>query len=452
MPPVRRQNIGRRTSDTRRVYNRRSNETEEERTQRLEETRMQISQARSQNRRSNVTIIYERLAFRYDPRVDYAADKSVDFGTMSTVCQYCNALRFRLEPPGLCCASGKVKLPQLIPPPEPLNSLLSGQEPLSMHFLQNIQKYNSVFQMTSFGANIIEERGFNPTFKVSIFFLLQYKLYYYTKTHKHHTHPSHHTNVKIILRLINEEFMFNLQIQGQIHHRAGALLPPVNDDHKFLQIYFLGNSDAEVNQRCAINRAAKREIIMQLQQLLHEHNQLVQLFKTALEMMPSDDHKIVIRADKRPAGEHERRFNAPMLNEVAIVVVGENLKSRDIVIQRRDGGNLQRICETHRSYDGLQYPLIFCRGEDGYHFLIKMINPLTGMYQCKLKTTKSSNNPSVVVINCFSIQFLTKLFFYSSRNKQKGQLDEFLCLSFDGSSKRGQPHFEMPEIVSSVRR
>lgn len=155
-------------------------------------------------------------------------------------------------------------------------------------------------------------------------------------------------------------------------------MPPVNADHKFLQIYFVGNFDDEINQRCAISRAVKREIIAQLQQLLHEHNQLVKLFKTALEMMPSDDHKIVIRADKRPAGEHERRFNAPTLNEVAIVVVGENLVSRDIVVRRRDGDNLQRICETHRSYDALQYPLIFCRGEDGYHFLIKMINPLTG--------------------------------------------------------------------------
>lgn len=381
MPSVKRQNIGRRTRNANRIYDRRFNENEEECRQRLEANRMRISLDRStmapeeplqaisgesrQSRRSNVTIIYERLAFRYDPTVDYAADKSVDFGTMHTICQYCNALRFQLEPPGLCCASGKVKLPHLTPPPEPLNSLLSGQEPLSKHFLENIQKYNSVFQMTSFGANIIEQRGFNPTFKV----------FFFCNTHHIHKQIIHihritYTNV-------------NLQIQGQIHHRAGSLLPPVNVDHKFLQIYFLGDFDAEVNQRYAINRAAKREIIMQLQHLLHENNQLVKLFKTALEMMPSDDHKIVIRADKRPAGEHERRFNAPMLNEVAIVVVGENLESRDIVIKRRDGGNLQRICETHRSYDALQYPLIFCRGEDGYHFLIKMINPSTGTYQCK---------------------------------------------------------------------
>ena len=49
--------------------------------------------------------------------------------------------------------------------------------------------------------------------------------------------------------------------------------------------------------------------------------------------MPSDDHKIVIRGDKRPTGEHERSFNVHMLNEVAIVVVGENMESRDIVSQ-----------------------------------------------------------------------------------------------------------------------
>ncbi|GBP97238.1 hypothetical protein EVAR_68297_1 [Eumeta japonica] len=67
-------------------------------------------------------------------------------------------------------------------------------------------------------------------------------------------------------------------------------------------------------------------------------------------MMPSDDHKVVIRADKRPEGEHES-FNAPTLNEVAVVVVGENLETRGIVIRRRDGNNLQRIYETHRSLD-----------------------------------------------------------------------------------------------------
>lgn len=51
-------------------------------------------------------------------------------------------------------------------------------------------------------------------------------------------------------------------------------------------------------------------------------------------MIPSDEHKIVIRAEKRPASEHGRRFNAPTLNEIAILVVGQSLVTCDIVVQR----------------------------------------------------------------------------------------------------------------------
>lgn len=63
---------------------------------------------------------------------------------------------------------------------------------------------------------------------------------------------------------------------------------------------------------------------------------------------------------------------------VAVVIVGENLESRDIVLARRDYCQLQRIYETHRTYDALQYPLMFWQGDDGYYINIKMINSLTG--------------------------------------------------------------------------
>ena len=109
--------------------------------------------------------------------------------------------------------------------------------------------------------------------------------------------------------------------------------------------------------------------------MLHEHNE----FKTALDQIPSDDHQIVIHADKTPSGEHARRFNAPTTSDVAIIIVGENFLTRDIVLQRRNSG-LKRVSETHRSYDALQYPLLFRQGEDGYNFANKMINPSTGKY------------------------------------------------------------------------
>lgn len=168
-----------------------------------------------------------------------------------------------------------------------------------------------------------------------------------------------------------------MQIQGQIYHRAGSLLPTPNKDYTFLQIYFMGNSAREVDQRCAHNNSVKRSIVEQLQIFYHQHNELVALFRTALDRMPSDNHKIVIRADKAPAGQHAGRFNAPTIDEVAIVIVDENLNNRDIVLHRRND-QLQRVSETHRSYDALQYPILFWQGEDGYHFSMKMINPVTG--------------------------------------------------------------------------
>jgi len=64
-----------------------------------------------------------------------------------------------------CAALMKVKLPLLTSPPEPLRPLLSGETPESRHFLANTQQHNGCFQMTSFGANIIQEPGFNPSFK-----------------------------------------------------------------------------------------------------------------------------------------------------------------------------------------------------------------------------------------------------------------------------------------------
>lgn len=168
-----------------------------------------------------------------------------------------------------------------------------------------------------------------------------------------------------------------LQVQGQIYHKVGSLLPFGDANYQFLQIYFIGNSSDEVNQRCAIGSNTKREIVEQLQNLFHEQNELVRLFRTALDRMPSDNHRIVIRADKTPTGEHARRFNAPTIDDVAIVIVGEEFQSRDIVLQRRNE-QLQRVSETHRSYDALQYPILFWQGQDGYHFNIKMINPLDG--------------------------------------------------------------------------
>ncbi|XP_075977347.1 uncharacterized protein LOC142977354 [Anticarsia gemmatalis] len=188
--------------------------------------------------------------------------------------------------------------------------------------------------MTSFGANIIREGGFMPTCK----------------------------------------------IQGQIYHLHGSMVPSPDEPHQFLQIYFISSMVDQLNVRCNIQgtQQLKRRIIEQLQAFFHANNAVVNMFKTALEQMPSDTHKFVIRADCTPTGEHVRRFNAPTVNDVAAIIVGDPTKSRDIVVQRRSN-IMHRVNETHRLYDALQYPIIYWQGQDGYDITLKMVDPITGV-------------------------------------------------------------------------
>ena len=147
-----------------------NNEVDRLRMQQVREHQTQEQRARHNEierfRRRSVPVNLERVAFHYNPEIDYCADQSVTIGEMTTICQYCKALKYSGEATGLCCAGGKVKLPQLVPPPDPLRSLLSGVGNDSKHFLANIQKYNNCFQMTSFGATHIVQDNFMPTFKV----------------------------------------------------------------------------------------------------------------------------------------------------------------------------------------------------------------------------------------------------------------------------------------------
>lgn len=94
----------------------------------------------------------------------------------------------------MCCSSGKVQLPELKEVPETLANFMQGETSISKEFLKNIRKYNCCFQMTSFGTT--------------------QKVDYST-------------------------FPYTFKIQGQIYHTFGSLLPIENENHEFLQLYFI---------------------------------------------------------------------------------------------------------------------------------------------------------------------------------------------------------------------
>ena len=132
------------------------------------------------------------------------------------------------------------------------------------------------------------------------------------------------------------------KVQGQVYHRVGFLLPPSNEEPKILQIYFMGDERQEENQRCNNIPGTRHDIVMDLQQMLHQHNSYVHIFY------------------KKPTWGHARQFDEPLANEVTVVIVGNEFDRRDIVLEKQNN-QLQRVAETHRSYDALQYPSSFVR-------------------------------------------------------------------------------------------
>ena len=231
--------------------------------------------ADSQRRKNRLSATTECLAFRYDPEVDYEANSLLKVGNMDVCCNFCAAKRWPAEAPSICCNLGKVLLPKLLTPPPPLDALFVGETSESKEFLAHANQYNSCFQMTSFGASkIISHSGYNPSYIV----------------------------------------------QGQVYHTIGSLMPYANKQPEFLQIYFIVDKQQQCERRLSISEGLSAEIIHSLQEMLHQNNPYASSFRNALDNPPSDQFKIVIHADKVPAGEHPRRFNDQSASEVAVLL------------------------------------------------------------------------------------------------------------------------------------
>jgi hypothetical protein len=284
MPRPRQQNIGRRSRNYVTQQSHRRSQSEEAHLQRnvvqhLRNEHRTTSAGLSVNPASRRTSRISRRA----QAMEFAAFQYIGGMTMRYI--HCAAAKFPGETAGMCCTNDKVKLPAFESPPDPLHSLIFGTSPTSKNFLSHIQEYNTPFQMTSFGATKVIRDSFMPTFKVIISYGISFE-----KCNLTSNYFDIFTNSDPISNCISHM----LQIQAQIYLRAGSLLPFPDTEPQFLQIYFVGNSNDELNRRCAIAPSARRQIILDLQIFFHQHNELVQLFKIALDLMPSDNHRIVI--------------------------------------------------------------------------------------------------------------------------------------------------------------
>jgi len=101
-------------------------------------------------------------------------------------------------------------------------------------------------------------------------------------------------------------------------------------------------------------------------------------------------------------GNGDVRCYIPTTNEVAMIIPGElrEVGNRDVIVQRRYGGGLQRMNEVAPSYDPWQYPLLFLVGEDGWFENLQLQNNRDG----------ACTNVSMAAYYAQKVHFSGKLF------------------------------------------
>ena len=94
-------------------------------------------------------------------------------------------------------------------------------------------------------------------------------------------------------------------------------MPPTDSGSTFLQIYFMdGTAAYQMERRCRITDGLRPEILLELQEtlktnLLHVH-ELKAPYEFAITI--SSDYLLIICESRRPAGTHERTYNALTVN------------------------------------------------------------------------------------------------------------------------------------------
>ncbi|KAH1147876.1 hypothetical protein GYH30_042831 [Glycine max] len=227
----------------------------------------------------------------------------------------------------LCCSDGKVELPLLQNPPKHLQHLLFDHNAVdSKNYQQHTLTYNMMFVFTSMG-------------------------------------------IKIDKSINNIKGPPTIRIQGQPCHRIGSLLPMPGKEPKFAQLYIFDTNNEVQNRINAMSQHSGIEanILSSLSQMLDEHNTHAKKFRITRDRLTQNEvHDIKLRLIAN-CEKDGHIYNVPTVPEVDALIVGDiDTHSRRDIILETQGGQLQRIDELHSSYLGLQYPLLFPYGKDGY--------------------------------------------------------------------------------------
>ena len=175
---------------------------------------------------------------------------------------------------------------------------------------------------------------------------------------------------------MNAAGVYTFRIQGALHHSMGSLLPPPGERPRFAQVYMFDSAQEQLQFRHETHPNLQLDILQLLSAILQEINPYVQFWKNSAERIAENAQLTIRLTMLNPTVRDPRRYNRPTADEVAAIIIQpENDNEpldRDIIIQRRNTGELRRISQHSPCYIPMRYPLIFPHGEEGWHPLIPL--------------------------------------------------------------------------------
>jgi hypothetical protein len=127
---------------------------------------------------------------------------------------------------------------------------------------------------------------------------------------------------------------------------------------RFLQAYVYDATN-EVQNRQLRNPNLSQVTLMAIRDILGRYNLYVRVFEHAADRLaahPAEEVRVALTAARNHGTEMDpRQYNAPMADEVAMILPGDpgQIGNCDVIVERRHGGGLLRMCELAPSYDPL---------------------------------------------------------------------------------------------------
>jgi len=308
------------------------------------------------------------------PENELKLPTSFTLGKMDQTCRYCNGKGFKCEVQNtskglagkngetevklvdfgrLCCSSGSVKGIKDYNLPNDLADLYTNEtDETAIYFRKNSRCFNNGMAMSS----VAVEKGWQN-------------------------------------RCHNKKMQSMLTAGGQLLRRIGPLEQKEGNPPRGAQCLFYGAEDAAPHR---INNAFKgeqksskkdnmdRDIFKKLHGILiGAKNKYVETFLSVKEYVKKmrvkntvRDIIIALHANESTKDLiHQGRLNAPRVKEVAVLMPNDDEFGSKAerwltfnYMEPDDRVGLEFIPDYHRSYDPLQYPLLFPDGQDGWHF------------------------------------------------------------------------------------